>query len=206
MLRFLGGDPTSDGAFNHSEARRLYATSGVTVLDFAPAQNANAFVVTAEFAKTHDLVTISDLVPIAEQIVFGGPPECPQRPFCLLGLRDVYGVDPGQFVPLSGAARVSALREGAINLALLFSTQAVIAEEDWVVLEDDRVLEPAENVALAIRTEIVDAYGDGLVDLVNEITAEITTAGLTELNRQVEIDGESAEDVARAWLDENDLI
>ncbi len=74
------------------------------------------------------------------------------------------------------------------------------------MLEDDRVLEPAENVALAIRTEIVDAYGDGLVDLVNEITAEITTAGLTELNRQVEIDGESAEDVARAWLDENDLI
>ncbi len=206
LLRFLGGEPTSDGAFNHAEAQRLYAANGVSVLDFAPAQDTNAFVVTAEFAAANSLTAISDLVPIAGEITFGAPPECPERPFCLLGLRDVYGVDPGEFVPLDGGARVTALREGAINLALLFSTQAVIADEGWVVLEDDRGLEPAENIAMAVRDEIVEAYGDELVDLVNEVTAAITTAGLTELNKRVEIDKEDAEDVARAWLTENDFI
>ncbi|MDA0256576.1 MAG: ABC transporter substrate-binding protein [Chloroflexi bacterium] len=206
LLSFLGGEPTSDSAFNHAESTRLYAANGVTVLGFAPAQDTNAFVVTAEFAAANNLTTISDLVPIAGDLVFGAPAECPERPFCLIGLRDVYGVDPGEFVPLDGGARVTALREGAINLALLFSTQAVIADEGWVVLEDDRALEPAENIAMAVRNEIVEEYGDDFVDLINEITAKITTAGLTELNKQVEIDKEDAEDVARDWLEDNDFI
>jgi osmoprotectant transport system substrate-binding protein len=204
LLRFLGGEPTADGAFNHAEAQQRFLASGVTVLDFAPGEDANVFVVTEEFARANEARGISDLVPIADQVVFGGPPECPQRAFCLLGLRDVYGVDPGEFVPLSDDARVAALRDGEINVALLFSTQPVIADEGWVVLEDDRGLIPAENVAMAIRSGIVEEYGDDLVSVINEVTAALTTEVLTTLNGRLAFD--SPEHVARAWLKEHDLI
>jgi len=204
LLRFLGGEPTADGAFNHAEAQQRFLASGITVLDFAPGEDANVFVVTEEFARANEVRGISDLVPIASEVAFGGPPECPQRAFCLLGLRDVYGVDPGAFVPLSDDARVAALRDGEINVALLFSTQPVIADEGWVVLEDDRGLIPAENVAMAIRSEIVEEYGDNLASVINEVTAALTTEVLTTLNGRIASD--SAEDVARAWLEENGFL
>ncbi len=52
----------------------------------------NVFVVTQETADEFDLTTVSDLASVDEQLVLGGPPECPERPFCLLGLEDTYGL------------------------------------------------------------------------------------------------------------------
>jgi len=35
--------------------------------------------------------------PIASQLTFGGPPECPERPFCIPGLKETYGIEFGDF-------------------------------------------------------------------------------------------------------------
>src|SRR5207247_7207910 len=65
---------------------------------------------------------------VASQLVLGGPPECPQRPFCIPGLKNTYGVTFKSFKPLDvgGAQTVAALKSGAIQIALLFSTAPVI--------------------------------------------------------------------------------
>lgn len=206
LLSELGGEPTSDSDANYSAAKEMFAERGVAVLAYAPAQNQNAFVVTREFSEERGITSLSDLAPIADELRFGAPPECPVRTLCAIGLRTVYDIEFDEFIPLDALARNSALTQGTADVVLLFTTDAVLAVSDWVVLEDDRGLLPAENVALALRQAIVDAYGDELVSVVEAISAELTTDALSELNRQVEVDGVDAETAARSWLEERELI
>jgi glycine betaine/choline ABC-type transport system substrate-binding protein len=142
---------------------------------------------------------------IASQLTFGGPPECPQRPFCIPGLERVYGIEFGEFKPLDvgGPLTVEALRNGDIDVALLFSTSSVIGDEGWVVLEDDKNLQAAESITPVVRTEVVD---DTITERLNAISAALTTDNVTELNGRVEIDGEDPADVAADFLQENGLL
>ena len=202
---FLGGSPTSDAEATHAEARGLFEELGVTLLAYSPAEDKNAYVVTAETASANDLTTISDLQPVAAELVFGGPPECPEREFCLLGLQTVYGLEFAEFVPLdaAGPITIAALEGGDVDLALLFSSQGVIAEKGWVVLEDDMGLQSAENLVPAIRLDVLDEYGDALSDLLSEVSEKILQQDLIEMNKRADIDGEDPELIAGEWLDDN---
>ena len=86
---------------------------------------------------------------------------------------------------------------------MIFTTDAVIKDKGWVLLEDDKVLQPADNVTPVLNNKITDAYGSQLTSLVNAVTAKITTEGLTELNKQTGIDKKDSDDVAKQWLDDN---
>ena len=202
---FLGGSPTSDAEATHAEARALFEELGVTLLAYSPAEDKNAYVVTADTASANNLTTISDLQPVAAEFVFGGPPECPEREFCLLGLQTVYGLEFAEFVPLdvAGPITIAALEGGDVDLALLFSSQGVIAEKGWVVLEDDMGLQPAENLVPAIRLDVLEEYGDSLSDLLSEVSAKILQVDLIEMNKRADIDGEDPALIAGEWLDDN---
>jgi len=91
-LTFLGGQPTGD--LDETMELLIAATEpiGVTPLDPSPAADANALVVTQETADEFGLTTISDLATVTEQLTLGGPPECPERPLCILGFEEVYGL------------------------------------------------------------------------------------------------------------------
>lgn len=190
------------------EAAQGALGEGVTLLQYAPAQDQNGFVVTQETADEFGLSAVSDLQPVADQLVLGGPPECPEREFCLIGLMEVYGIEQfADFRPLEiGLIMVEALTAGEIDVALLFTTDAFIAANDLVLLEDDKGLQQAENIAPAVTAEIVDAYGEEFTSFVDSISEMITTEGLTALNAQVQIDQEDAADVARGWLVENGFL
>jgi osmoprotectant transport system substrate-binding protein len=73
-------------------ARGLAEAQGLTLLEPAPADSVNTFVVTQETAEAYGLVTVSDLQGVTEPLTLGGPPECPERPLCLQGLIDTYGL------------------------------------------------------------------------------------------------------------------
>jgi osmoprotectant transport system substrate-binding protein len=142
---------------------------------------------------------------IASELTFGGPPECPDRPFCIPGLMETYGIEFGEFLPLDvgGPLTVEALRNGDIDVALLFSTSSVIGDEGWVVLEDDQGLQAAENITPVVRTEVLD---DTITERLNAISAALTTENVTELNRLVEVDQQDPADVARAFLESQGLL
>ena len=74
-------------------ARGLAEAEGVTLLEPAEADSVNTFVVTSETAEEHGLETVSDLADVDAALVLGGPPECPERPLCLQGLIEVYGLE-----------------------------------------------------------------------------------------------------------------
>ena len=142
---------------------------------------------------------------IASQLTLGGPPECPERPFCIPGLEETYGIEFGEFVPLDvgGPLTVEALRGGDIDVALLFSTSSVISDEGWVVLEDDKNLQTAENITPVVRTEVLD---DTITERLNAVSAALNTENITVLNGQVEIHGEDPETVAAGFLESEGLL
>jgi osmoprotectant transport system substrate-binding protein len=181
---------------------------GVTVLDYAPAVDQNGFVVTKATADKHRLAKISDLAPVAGQLVLGGPPECPNREFCALGLKSKYGITFKEFKPLDagGALTVQALVGGQIDVGLLFTSDATIAVRGFVLLEDDKQLQLSDNVAPVVRNEYLAKAGDEFKRIVNSIAPKLTTAELTGMNKLVEVDKKDPKDVARDWLKKQGLI
>lgn len=179
---------------------------GLVALEASPAVDSNSFVVTQETADEFGLSAVSDLT---EDLVLGGPPDCPENASCIPGLIETYGIDmSGGFVPLDGGGplTVAALEGGEIDVAILFSTDGVIADKGWVVLDDDQGLINADNIIPVTTQEVVDAYGDDLRSLVNDVSAALDTAELTELNRQFGIDLEDADAVARGWLEDEGFL
>jgi osmoprotectant transport system substrate-binding protein len=198
---------TADEQTTYSALKLALQERGIIALAPAPAQNKNGVVTGVETARRFGLTTISDLAPAASQLVFGGPPECPERPLCLLGLESTYGLKFREFVPLDsgGPFTVQALAQGQIDVGLLFTTDGAIDSNDFVLLEDDRMLQPAENVTPVVHQEVVDRFGEEFVRVVNAVSAELVTDDLRELNTRVSIEKERARDVAAGWLAEHDL-
>lgn len=191
--------------------RRLvlaFANRGVTVLDYAQAENKNEVVVSLETAQRYGLRTISDLRDHASSLVFGGPPECPSRPLCLMGLRQRYGLEFESFQPLDvgGPLTVAALDGGEVDVATLFTTNPEITARGFVVLEDDFNLQPSEHLVPVVRSETARAYGKDFESVVDSVTEHFSTDTLRELNGQVEIGGRDPAEVAREWLEAVGLI
>jgi len=203
-LRFasLGADAGAvDVASTQSELARLMTVHHVSVLASAPAQDANVFVVRRATAARHGLVSLSDLASVADGLTFGGPPECPTRPFCLAGLERVYDVSFDEVVSLDagGPLTKQALRTRVVDVALLFSTDPDTADGDLVELVDDRQLQPAENITPLVRTETLERFGPSLRTTVDAASALLTTETLRALNAEV-ADGASMRAVAARWL------
>ena len=111
---------------------------------------------------------------------------------------------PISFVPLDpGAVTFEALENGDVDMALLFSTQGVIAEKGWVVLEDDMTLQGSDNLIPLVRSDKVDT---DVEETLNAVSAALDTETLTELNRRVDSDKEDTEAVARDFLTEAGLL
>lgn len=138
---------------------------------------------------------------LASTLKFGGPPECPDRPFCLIGLQETYGLEFEEFVPLDvgGPITVEALKNGEIDVALLFTSDPTIPAEDFVVLEDDKGLQRADNLVPVVSQEFIDA-APAAEDVVNEVTSKISQEELIALNEQV-LAGDSPDVVAGGWLE-----
>src|SRR5438067_222493 len=207
---FLAKDQTkasSDPAATQKALQDLLTPKNITVLDFAQAVDTNGFVVSKANADKFKLAKMSDLQPVAGQLVLGGPPECPQRPFCLIGLQNTYSLQFKDFKPLDagGPLTVAALDSGDVDVGLLFSTDPNITLKNYVLLDDDKHLQLADNIAPVVRSQILQQGADART-LLNSVTAKLTTADLTDMNKQVGIDHKDAKDVAKAYLMSKQLI
>jgi len=99
-----------------------------------------------------------------------------------------------------------ALNAGAIQVARVCTTQGQIAQYNLVLLVDDRGLNPAQNLAPVVTAELADAGGALLESTLNEVSGELATEDLTELNLLVTVDLGDLEDVVQAWLEDHGLI
>lgn len=193
---------TSSAAATNKALAASVDDAGLVAGRPAPAQDTNAIVVTAATAARYGLRSIADLARVAPRLVFGGPPECPGRPYCLPGLEHTYGIHFRRFIPLdaAGPLTLQALEAGTVNAALLFSTNPSIRTQHLVVLADDRGLQPAENVTPLIRRDAVARYGGGLVAVLNKVSAHLDTGSLRAMDALVQLSGQAPRRVAATWL------
>ena len=202
-LTFLGvvAVATDSPAVSQTHLAAALAAHGVAVPALSPAQDQNGVAVTTGTARARGLRRISDLGPVAQSLTFGGPPECPERPFCLAGLQSLYGLRFQRFLPLpSGEVIAAALDTGEIDVGMLNTTAPQLAGGKLVALADDRRLQPAENVVPLVRRTVLDAYGPAFTRVLDSVSAQLTTTSLAQLNRRAVLDGVPVARVAEDWL------
>jgi osmoprotectant transport system substrate-binding protein len=210
MLAFVtkNGTPGStDPAVTAKSLQDALTPRGITVLAYAPADDTNGFAVTKATADKYHLSKISDLAPVASQLVLGGPPECPTRPFCLQGLEQTYGLKFKDFKPLDagGPVTVAALEGNQVDVGVLFTSDAVIAQRGFVLLQDDKHLQLSDNIAPVVRNDVLSKAPD-MKALIDSVSAKITQSELTALNKQVGVDRVDPKDAASAWLKKMGLV
>jgi osmoprotectant transport system substrate-binding protein len=120
-------EPLASGDLEETVAalEGLGEDAGLVFGEVSEAADQNAFAVTEAFAEANDLETLSDLAACSGgELVLGGPPECPERPFCQPGLEETYGIEFSGFRPLDagGPLTKTALRQGEIQVGLIFSS------------------------------------------------------------------------------------
>ena len=207
LLRFV--DPNAEASNDPDDVvvrlRALLEPRGITLLTPSRAQDTNQFVANAETAERFDLTTMTSLSRVANQLTLGAPPECPQRPFCLAGLKSAYGILFDDFEPLDvgGPQTVSALKSNEVQIGLLFSTDPSIEENGFVPLVDDRHLQNAENLTPVIRSEKLNPEARRVLD---EVSARLSSDDLRMLVGRVTLEGEDIASVARGFLVANDLV
>jgi osmoprotectant transport system substrate-binding protein len=190
----------TDASANVAKLNARLSSKGVKVLDPSPAVDQNAFAVTKAEADQNHLAKLSDLTPtVAGSWILGGPPECPQRPFCQPGLKSVYGLDFKSFKSLDtgGPLTFAALKQGAINIGLVFSSDGGITANNFVVLEDDKHLQQADNIVPLIRTDVSNSE---ITTLLNAIDAKLNTPDLTAMNKSADVDKQDPIDIATTWV------
>jgi osmoprotectant transport system substrate-binding protein len=210
LASLLGAEVSSDADATHDA---MIAALGEedpaqTALDYSPGTDADGFVVRQETADELGIATMSDLAGVADQLVWGLASGCPDNPLCGPGLNDVYGIDIStldteSLTPCS-AEIAEALNNSAIDVAQVCTTQAEIAGFNFVLMEDDKGLAPAQNIAPVLTQELADAGGDTLASTLNAVSELLTTDELTALNLRI-ADQESYEDIASGWLSDNGL-
>ena len=172
------------------------------VLTPSAAEDKDVIVCNQETVDQYSLTDLSSLAEVSGEITMGGPPEFAERsPFGIPGFEEFYSATFKEFVPLEiGPPIVDALNANAINCGNLFSTDALIAENDLVSLEDDKGIVPAEAVLPLISVEKATPEVEAVLD---EVSAALDTEGLTALNAQVQAEGLAESEVAAQWLEEN---
>jgi osmoprotectant transport system substrate-binding protein len=199
------GEATADPVATTAKLNTYLAKINAIALTPSPAFDGNAYAVTKATAAKYNLKTLSDLTPIAGQLVFGAGPECPTYKFCLPGLVSVYGLHFKQTLTLDtdGPATRAAFKNGSIQVGLVFSSDADLNALGLVVLQDDKQMIAADNVVPVVRTAVAT---DELKTVLDKIDAGLNTTDLVTLNAQVALLHQDANAVALAYLQQHNYF
>ncbi|MGZ6265504.1 MAG: ABC transporter substrate-binding protein [Candidatus Limnocylindrales bacterium] len=203
---------TGDPATNAAALQTILTGKGggITVLDYSPAADQNAFVVTQATATANKLAKMSDLAAAQATLKFGVATDCATNPVCAAAIKTAYGVDLSTALPLSACDQpmVDALTAGTITVGELCSTQPDIAKNNWVVLTDDKQTQPADNIAPLVRNDLLAKVGDkaAFEKILNDVSAKMNTADLTKLNAEYVFDKKDIAAIATEWLHTNGFV
>ncbi|OLM10253.1 ABC transporter substrate-binding protein [Pseudonocardia sp. Ae505_Ps2] len=182
------------------------AAPTLTVLNRAEAEDKDAVVVTRETAQRLNATSIADIAPRCGELVFGGPPEFQTRPDGIPGLQKTYNCSFKSYRSLDagGPLTVAALKNGDVQAADLFTTDAAIPENDFVVLTDPKNNFAAQNVVPLINKAKATPQ---VTEILNAVSAKLTTQELLGLNEAAAApDKPSVETVAKNWLTAQGLL
>ena len=198
---------TNDPDATLAALKPLAADAGISMLEPSQATDQNAFIVTQDFADENNLTTLSDMAALGDPIKLAAPADCEGRSDCEAGLTNVYGFTIEDIVPLDfGSAQLKdAVTNGEVDLGETGTTDGSLDQQGLVILEDDKGIQPAQNLIPAVNSDFLKDNPD-IEGPLNELSQTLTTEDLATMNAQVDLERQKPEDVAQQFLQDNGLL
>jgi glycine betaine/choline ABC-type transport system substrate-binding protein len=206
FFKLKATDVPHDDQKAYQLAKANFAKQSLTALAPTPFTDSNGVGMLKTEADKSGIKTISDLKPKASQLTFSGTPECPQRPDCLLGLEQVYGLKFKKVIPVDPALRYTVLQDKRADVSIVFTTDGQLAQGKVALLQDDKHLFPPYNVTLVFKKSALDQLGPDARRTVELVQKGLTTQAMQELNSRVDIDKQTPAQVAKAYLSESGYV
>jgi osmoprotectant transport system substrate-binding protein len=204
-LTYYGGTSGNRSDTNKSQLQEKLSAigGGITVLDYTPAQDTNAFVVRKETADQLKITKMSEVGAVQDQLKWALATDCPTNPLCADALKAAYGIDQPDATLLDACSgpMADALKNKTVDIAELCSTGPEITTNGWVVLEDDKQTQPADNIAPIVRNDLLAGLDQAkFKETLNAVSAKIDTKTLAQLYYDVSTNKKDLKDVASAFL------
>lgn len=167
--------------------------------------NTYALAVPDKTAERYNLSTISDLKPVEDQMKAGFTLEFSDREDGYKGIQKLYGLHFANLKTMEPKLRYKAVKSGDINLIDAYSTDSELKEYNLKVLKDDKNLFPPYQGAPLMRQETLKKYPE-LKATLNKLAGKITDDKMRQMNYQVDVKGQSPEEVANAYLKKQGLL
>jgi osmoprotectant transport system substrate-binding protein len=200
---YYKGTPGRSTEENRTGLAAALAAKNITVLAATPGQDTNAFVVRKETADQFKLVKMSDVAAVQNELKWALATDCSTNPLCAKALKDEYGLEPTNVTNLDACSgpMADALLKKTVDVAELCSTGPEIITNGWVVLEDDKGTQPAENIAPIVRNDLLAKIDRAKFEkALNDVSAKIDTKTLAQLYYDVAVGKKDLNVVAKAWL------
>jgi glycine betaine/choline ABC-type transport system substrate-binding protein len=207
LTSFFGKKATdipSDATQAVDQAQSDFAKVGLVAFAPTPFTSANAVGMLKKKAEALGVTKVSDLKGKSQNLTLYGSPECRQRPDCLVGLEQDYGLKFKKFVPVDIGLRYEVLDKGQADLSIIFTTDAQLStRKDVITLEDDKHVFPPGNVTFVARKAAVDKAGPDMQKTIELVQQGLTEKVMRELNARVDVDRETPRQAAGEYLKES---
>lgn len=203
------GQP-EDAEATYELAKQLDTEEGLIWLNPSETNNTYALAMRQVDANKRDIHSLSDLAAAMNDgadLTLASNAEFYARDDGLRPLQKAYGFrfDRENIKRMDSGLTYNALRDGYVDVALVFATDGRNGAFNFEVLDDDHSFFPVYQLAPIVRKETLEAH-PGLEPLLNNMSAALDDATLIELNSHVDVNGEEITRVARDFLAENDLL
>jgi len=205
LIAVLKSEPMTDRKAVYDKVKTDYAAKGLVVLNETPFQNTYNMVVRPETAAQYKLETLSDLAKVAGELKLGAGPEFRDRKDGLPGLKEKYGIVFKEDLQMAIGLRYQALANKQIDVVNGYSTDGMISALKLKRLKDDRNLWPPYYLTPVVRKEALDA-NPKIADVLNQVSASLDEASITEMNYKVDGEKQEPKDVARAFLKAKGIV
>jgi osmoprotectant transport system substrate-binding protein len=206
FLKVPAKDLPHDSAKAYDDVKAGLAKQGIEAFPPTPFTSSNEVGLLKKEATELGVTKISDLKSKAGQLTLYGSPECRTRLDCLLGLEQVYGLKFKKFVPVDIDQRHQVLTSGQADVSIVFTTDPQIKRNDEVLLEDDKGMFPPYNSTFLIKQSVADKAGPDLGATIDAVNENLTADVMQELNARVDLDKDTPQQAAQAYLKQFKLI
>jgi osmoprotectant transport system substrate-binding protein len=203
----VAGEEANGGsaAETYRSVRDFYSSRGQALSEQTPFENVDAIATTRYFAQREHLRTVADLRHL-DHFTLGARPEFETREQGLAGMQNVYQLTNARFRSIAIGAQYTALDEGDIDAANVFSTDGQLSTGDYKVLLDPERLFGYQHMALVIDRDKLDRLGgDRFMRIIDDVNRRLTTDEMIAMNRAVDIENVDVATVAARFLRENGL-
>ena len=187
-------------------AKEFYEGRGQVISEQTPFFDVDAIATTKEFAEKNGLETLADLKKL-DSFTVGARPEFRDRFQGLKGMRSEYGLTNAKFKQLALGIQYQALDSGDVDSANVFSTDAQLASGKYKVLKDPKGVFGYQHVAMVMNRDKYEALGGPeFFKVIDDVSRLLTNDAMITMNKAVVIDKQDEAEVARRFLEANELL